>query len=105
MNSLEYKQCPACKTVGNWRPSHARGLIEQKLFPLLRCNPYRCTICRRRAVVFGDRQPMPGSETKIPGGREPSRGASPARQDDEEFRQLIAELRRSEESMEQDEPR
>ncbi len=106
MSPFELKRCPACHTVGKWRPSHARGFIELQILSRLGFRPLRCGACRRRLVVFGRRWPSftepARSEHRTPSKTAPA-GAPP--QDDEDFRQLVAALRRSEETMEDGEPR
>ena len=71
--------------------------------------PVRCAACRQRVKVFGGRLPKPSHtprEDRRRAGRSANTsdpGASP--RDDEDFRLLIAQLRRSEARLEANEPR
>ncbi len=109
MSSLEFRRCPSCHTIGAWQGSRAQGFVERRVLTYLGFSAWRCTKCRQRIVAFGDQRQMPNPvATKNRRARVQSTNASASRvspQDDRDFRNLIAKLKRSEEELEGDDSR
>lgn len=98
MSSLDFKRCRSCHTVGTWQPSQARSFIETRVLTLFGISPFRCGTCRRRIMVFGNRRHM-SSHRGVSHDSAPVASIPP--QEDEDFQRLIAELRRSEKTLEE----
>ncbi len=109
MSSLELKQCPSCQSIGNWRRSRLQGFVEKKILANLGFSPFRCETCGHRVIIVGDVRTVPSHRHNgnprdtVPSHSAPSASAPP--QEDEDFLQLITELKRSEKELEGDESR
>lgn len=96
-------QCSVCESE-DVRPTDGQSFVEKKIFPLVRLWPYRCRNCRSRFFRFslqnGDglpsRKRVKRRKKKAQEKQFPEFFSPP---DEQDFRELIAEIAKEEEKI------